>query len=269
MSPRDEPRRESLHRVDLSGPFIEFRNQLEQCTLTAICGRQFVLTARLNQWLRSTCCASNKKQFERLLYADWERRQQRQPEVDVSSLRLERDGLILFSILLDLQITKHLGAFCQRGIVDGKLPMDLQSLKQKLREHGISEFDAVSQKFYEGQWKFFPAIFRLHDSSAFEKRRIVPIILKEFISEKGLTADLLQVEVLADFVEDDLKAKIPQSSYERNDGLGKVSWIGCLGAPSLAVQYGLRVADPLALPFRAQEIQGRLRTALRTRENRI
>ena len=108
-------------------------------------------------------------------------------------------------------------------IGDHKLPVEPAVLIKPLNEAKVPDAEEITKQFCEKQWKYRAAIFRLDADIRHGKHAIIPIIRKKIISVKGGTADLWQIEVLEEFVEEKLQEKVPHSRYEGEDGLGWVS----------------------------------------------
>ena len=206
------------------GPFSyddalnEFREQIRRCTLTAYCGRHFIRTTELKQWLKSDSPNPGKTWLGLLLPTD---PSQLEPLVSEHMLT-SHNALISFSILLNVNYTNHLETFLRAKVVDSKLPIDLSVLRSELKEAQIFDSELVAQSFAKEQWKFCPATFELEGTDNHIQNKILPVTNCESINDKGGTAGLWQIDVPEDFVGESLRAKVPRL---RHEGPGGYDWV--------------------------------------------
>ena len=201
--------------------FQDFHNKLKMCTLEAFCGREFVLMRPLREWFYSQSPVAELIQLDRLLEAAGKLEPVQRPNPTLPSHVIGKRGLILFSILLEIGKIQFLSHFWKKDFINSQLPLEMSKLKVLIKKAGVPDASIMAREFYDKQWKYFPVTLRLHDQKHHEKTRIVPIMNSDPIKEGG-TAELLKVEVLEDFVDDKLKAEVPQSRFFKNDGLGHV-----------------------------------------------
>ena len=192
----------------------KFHEQLQRCTLTAYCGREFILITKLKQWLKCDSPIPGKTWLGLLLPTE-----PTQLEPSVSERMLTHsNALITFCILLNLSRTKYLETFIRVNFVDSKLPIYLSALRSELNDAQIDEAEFLAESFAKEQWKFCPATFELEGTDNYIQNWILPITNYEPINEKGGTADLWQIEVPEDFVGETLRAEVPRSRYKGPDG---------------------------------------------------
>ena len=197
-----------------------FREQLEICTERAICGREFIHTSRLKEWLLSaSSTVPDKTQLELLLPKDPD-----QPEPLLPSHALvDKNALIVFCILLQLDKARCIESFFRASIYDTSLPKDFSSLHESLRaEHDIGDAQSLAKDFTTAQSKFCSPVFDLDGTKNHTPNQILPILHKEKIN-KGGTAQLWLIEVPEEFVGEGLRKEVEYSRIREKDGLGYVS----------------------------------------------
>lgn len=205
----------------------EFHAKVKNLTLTAACGREYVRVTKLQEWLRDRCPSGSNSRMLDLLYAGpWSTNPQ-QLRSPVHHHVLESEGLILLSILIELEQTQYLEQFWQHDICGSKIPASLDDLYKKLESANIPDSKRLADRFYERQWKFCPVVFHYSDVKQYNPRQILPIVRKKLILDnngkgKGGTAELAQIEVLEEFVGKRLREQVPDSCYELDNGLGVV-----------------------------------------------
>ena len=124
-------------------------------------------------------------------------------------------------------------------MVDKKLPIDLDTLKTRLGaseqlkiQAGFSDIaarEALAANFDNRQWRFCPAEFHLGDEKDYYENHIIPILKKAVINQKGGFATVWQIEILEDFVGQNLRKEVSTSKFlPTNDNLGYVSFSSLL-----------------------------------------
>lgn len=196
--------------------------------MQATCGRDYVLVAKLKQWMRSQVVSGDSKtQASCLLKFAY--RHIYGPGLPVS-VNLISDGedscLIIFSILLELNYGRLIDHFLRRGIVDKQLPIDLGRLRAQMRtaDLGLTDTEKLVVDFEANQWRFCAAKFDLDMGRDYVKNMIIPICRKKTINDKGGTAKIWEIEVQEEFVGDTLRNAVLNSGYDdTNDRFGYVS----------------------------------------------
>ena len=222
----------------------EFMSKLAECTINTpeppiACGRSYVRISKLVDWLQSedTVLFRNYKTTRATIllgyaYHNWK------GHLPMSREKLfdgEYRCIIVFSILLKLGWGHLIHLFRNHQLVDSKLPIyDLVHLKQtlvmmkeqsELPDDVPANPDEIAEAFDMAQYRFKPAVFQLEEFPTYNRKWIIPIHTKEKINEKGGTATLWQIEVLAEFVDDKLKDVVESSLYNNEeDTLGPVSY---------------------------------------------
>jgi hypothetical protein len=209
----------------------EFQATLQDCTVPAACGRSYVRTTKLKDWLRGNVKPNSPTtQASRLLAAAYHRR--RHPSLPISSEELssgENCCLLVFSILLELRLGQLVDRFQRQSIVDRRLPIDLRALQTELAAMDLGTMklpnvENLAEKFDNMQWRFCPARFDLRVGWDHPKNKIIPIFKKEKINDKGGTAQLWQVAVQEEFVGDKIRKAVRNSRFhDATNGFGYVS----------------------------------------------
>jgi len=205
-------------------PSAAFRRQLAYCTLSGVCGRDFVRVHKLVTWLKSPSLGDTGQDWVGHLlnaaYRGW-----MQPGLPVTAQRLKSEAdpcLVVFSILLDLDSADWIHQFSEKDICDGRLPIDLYTLRNLVNGmNGSSgQKDALATRFNAKQWSFCAPRLDFEMGKDFTKNTIMPFHQKARLKEGG-TAQLWQVEVLEEFVGTDLREKVATSKFDSaQDDLG-------------------------------------------------
>ena len=204
----------------------DFQKVVKTYTLQAICGRHFIRTEKLKQWMQPKA--------EKLLEAAYHRRSTPAPPIAARYV-----SLIVFAILLEIGHGDLIHIFHRLGMVDKKLPIDLDTLKTRLGGSeqlkiqagfsDISAIEALAASFDNRQWRFCPAEFHLRDEKDYYENQIIPILKKAVINKKGGFATVWQIEILEDFVGQNLRKEVSTSKFcPTNDNLGYVSFSSLL-----------------------------------------
>ena len=204
----------------------DFKAKMQQCTMRAVCGRSYVLSTKLKEWLRSSfhySAAQYITQAARLLRASFPRNETFQPNLSKKICSEDQGALLVFSILLELGRGELIECFHRINIVDRHLPMDLLSLKMKLRDQGLRDSDNIAIMFDELQWRFCAIKFDLEMGQNYLKQQIIPICTKQVINEKGRTAKLWEIHVQEEFVDAELRQVVSSGRFNSDkDNLGYV-----------------------------------------------
>jgi hypothetical protein len=222
----------------------DFRNRLDEYTIHTPkppvgCGRSYVRVSKLTEWLRSEVVLQghHTTQASRLLeyaYHNWHGHGHAQSTNKAKLFNGENRCIIVFCILLKLGWGDLIHLFRSQQKLDKHLPIDLLGLKTTFaqiakrpdlpRPLTKPQADDLAAAFDKEQWQFCPAKFDLDEYPDFHKNRIIPIYRKEKINMKGGTATLWQIEVLEEFVGDNLKEVVKTALYnDDKDPLGPVS----------------------------------------------
>lgn len=212
--------------LDHDAAIRDFKAMLCQCEMRATCGRTYLRTTKLTEWLRGTAGPSSGiTQANRLLAAAY--RDRSQPGLPISAEQLstgEDRCLLVFSILLELQFGQLIDRFQRLDLVDKHLPIDLWSLQAKLQGLDLPQPKSLANDFNDIQWRYCAARFDLGVGREHPKSKIIPICKKEEINEKGGTARLWQVAVQEEFVGPKIRKAVPNSRfYDPKDNFGWVS----------------------------------------------
>ena len=204
----------------------DFRTKLQSFTVQAVCGRSYILTSKLIQWLQSPVYVDKAKTtITNCLLDDAYSGSELGPRVSREDLSgNENRCLLVFAILLELESGHFIHHFRRHWKFDNKLPFDLHALKFTFSSIGVDDADSKAEAFYHTQWKYSVKGFTHGGASIFDKNAVIPIHRKELINKKGGTATLWLIEVLEEFVEERLKEAVKNSLYEPQDNLGPASY---------------------------------------------
>lgn len=201
----------------------EFHQALKDSTLEAFDGRHFVRVSKLKTWLKGSRENAKTTRIQELLreaYAD------RPGFLPVTADKLCRDGLLVFSILLEIKCGHLISDFLTRHFDDHKLPFKLADLRA---DFGIDKapnsdvtFGVEPELFDNVQWKYCAPSFHYEDNHLLSQQYILPFCKRKTINLKGGTAHLWEVEVPAEFVGESLRSQVKDSSYESLGQYGRV-----------------------------------------------
>ncbi|KAL8687353.1 MAG: hypothetical protein Q9224_005177, partial [Gallowayella concinna] len=203
----------------------ELKAKVGACTMTAVCGRSYVLVEELTQWLRSKAHpGKSTTQLGRLVIAAYRDYNGIAPSSTDKLMEQDSYCLVIFSILLLLGRGNLIHVFQKHNILDTHLPIPLQQLQSKFETARISDAKQLAADFDEKQWPFCPAKFDFHYSQEYNEHKILPICKKEKINEKGGTAQLWQIEVKEEFVGHHLKQAVSFSRYNCSPSSTEPDW---------------------------------------------
>lgn len=203
--------------LDHDASLRDFELKLQECTMQAVCGRPYVLVAKLTEWLMAKVgSGSNITQAGRLLLAAYRNRRQPGRPISVEQFSGEDRCLLVFCILLRLGSGELVDTFQRHDIVDRRLPISLLNLRRDLETAGLPNAKQLVTDFDKIQWRFCPVRFDLHLSRRFHRNKIIPICKKEEINSKGGTAGLWQIAVQEEFVVGKLKDAVSSSRFNAN-----------------------------------------------------
>jgi hypothetical protein len=243
---------------------VDFKNMLRRCTLQAVCGRQYVLVEKLTKWLKGKRPGHPTSQAFHLLQAVYRSRNLDSPAPPISIERLchpKTPSLLVFSILLHLDRGALVDCFARQGIIDARLPIDLLYLRKKLEALKSKELPdpvELADKFDRIQWRFYAPKLEFDMDSDYVENAILPINKWRRINDKGGTAEVFQIEVLEEFVGDELKEVVKSSGFNNpSDGLGYVSFREPIKtASSQFICNSMACTDHwLAIPIRPENIR--------------
>ena len=220
------------HRIlDHDASVRDFNAKLQSYTREAVCGRPYVLVAKLTQWLRSKVDSpAGTTQVTRLLFAAY--RESHSPGLPITpetcSVK-DSSCLLVFSILLVIGRGNLIDTFHRHDIVDTHLPIPQYTLRERL--HKVCHVDQLAESFNEVQWRFCPAKFELHVGYTYPIHKIIPICRKCEINDKGRNAKLWQIEIQEEFIGPQLKEAVSNSKYNVGPSLNEPDWVCCIIFP--------------------------------------
>ncbi|MCJ1308075.1 hypothetical protein MMC25_001726 [Agyrium rufum] len=200
-----------LLRLSPDVAFHDFYAKLKECSVKAVCKREYVLVSRLVQWLKSLRPGEQDSQLTYLLRVTYSQRVEPGLLIDAERVcNSNQSAVLVFSILLELGHGNLIDDFQRYSILDRCLPISLWDLRDKLsrfvRTSDVAEDVAV--RFNVSQWRYCPATFDDIMRKVYEKDRIIPICARFQINEKGGTADLWQIVVHEEFVGKELRKRV-------------------------------------------------------------
>jgi hypothetical protein len=216
-----------IKRTTFVQALADFAAKVHELTQSAVDGRKYVLVETLRSWMRHTSPTKLDDKFvtntDLLSHAAYFGKRDFRP---IESSRISDRGndccIIVFSILLDLGLGYLIDSFSRKGIIDRRLPEDLSSLKEKLRD--LEDGVQIAELFNDRQWKFCPATFSQHMENDFFKDVIIPIC-RQSEPNSGGTAKVRQIVVQEQFVGESLRNLLkddPSTSYD-DQNFGPVS----------------------------------------------
>ena len=197
---------------------VAFHLALEESTLEAFDGRHFVLFSRLEKWFNSLEEDEKTTRVEGLLQEAYSKRQFLPLPVE----RVCREGLAIFSILLEIDRPQQVDRYLSQGFVDSKLPITLNDLRDRFGNGGEDKPNSDAERFDKVQWKYCAPKFHFDTSHDFLHHHVLPFCRLKPINYKGATARLSEIEIPAEFIEETLRSKVQESHYESTEGRGKV-----------------------------------------------
>ena len=212
----------------------DFKDKLAECTQTAVCGRPFVLVAKLQDWLRTQAKPSTT-QISRQVSAAYRTRDR--PNLPVSLNVFEPGStscLLIFCILHMIGHGDLIHTFTEEGIVDPQLPLPLDAIENIFVK---SNKKHLAREFIDKQYRFCPRRFRFQYHAAWSNDMVIPICRKTPINEGG-TAHIWQIEVPEEFVEERLRQESSRSRFNAASS----------GAEPDMVSNLCKSAQPLGLP---------------------
>ena len=212
----------TLSDMDEDAILKEFTGKLDEYTRKAVCGRDFILVDRFQDWLRSPV-GGEGTHADRLLRVAYSKRNL--PGVPMTPDKLKPGDdccLLVFCILQKIGRGDLINVFSRKGKVDRLLPIprqDLEAIANDVRDAHLSS------AFFELQHRFRPAKFDLHGSTEWDEDIVVPINRKNRI-KKGGTAILWQIDIPEEFVGQTLR-EVSSGSRFNAGSEENPDWVSC------------------------------------------
>ncbi|KAK7444685.1 hypothetical protein Landi51_08497 [Colletotrichum acutatum] len=197
----------------------EFRVIREDERRLSKCGGEFIIVGNVTRRLEESspsCHSRFKNDLDRLCQLHSLRRNSMQPP----TMRLEdlKGYHCVFYILIDIGAPSQIDLFRENGLSDNKLPIDMTTLKDKIRERHNDDFLG---KFYKAQLAWCPVQFELGMREKYWDR-IMPILEKTEIKPhrdgrgpRKNTASLYSIEVPEEMVGMKLQKKMASARFKR------------------------------------------------------
>lgn len=260
-----------MSHVETAPTTALFCEQLGKDTITPAEGegQPYVRTKDLVRWMTDTT-GTQEPIAKRLLYEAYRDTSDSDFYISYKTICGEthhRDRCIIaFCILLEIGLGYWVHSTQQQDIVDRMLPMQLGQLEEKFRlivqQQGANSTDQVdkqasdyARRFDAAQWKYFPVLFTLNMDKNFPEKRVFPICRKSEVGQGG-QARVFQILVQADYIDSDLKARLPKDEHTRfkDDEFGE------------CFQLALKTFESASLSYWANEKQAF--TALQQQRNK-
>ncbi|KAK1528151.1 hypothetical protein CPAR01_12709 [Colletotrichum paranaense] len=199
--------------------FEEFRVIREDERRLSKCGGEFIIVGNVTRRLEESspsCHSRFKNDLDRLCQLHSLRRNSMQPP----TMRLEdlKGYHCVFYILIDIGAPSQIDLFRENGLSDNKLPIDMTTLKDKIRERHNDDFLG---KFYKAQLAWCPVQFELGMREKYWDR-IMRILEKTEIKPhrdgrgpRKNTASLYSIEVPEEMVGMKLQKKMASAKFKR------------------------------------------------------
>lgn len=231
----------------------EFRQFVQVCEVKGLCGRQFIRTKRLREWMEPRMKDLLSEAYKRR--APWD-----QPDID-QIWNSMNEAWLIFAILLEVEIDRGdlIDLFLQNDLVN--LPLRQDELRSRLAEDAAKPYsigkhiDSIVEHIDRRQYAFCPVRFDLRHNKRYLEPYILPIHSKKEISRKGGTAKIWEVEILEEFIGSSLQRVLERARFASDaNPSGPVS-------PLLVLSY-FNTSSELLLRYQ-QPFQG-YRLALKT-----
>lgn len=210
-----------LPAFSLEGGILESFNShmREQWTGKAVGGRKYVRTRRMINWMRTSESKQATVNGGLLLEAVYEAARKPSSELflPIEWKQISNDNcIIMFGLLTVLGYGHLIDEFARHGIQDYLRKAGFIIEKHMLNCHFQSP-DSLRDfmiAFERRRWEFSPVEFGLGmDIVLDDKRCVLPFCHKQRINHKGATAELFEVAVEKDFVQESLRVAIQGSRY--------------------------------------------------------
>lgn len=186
----------------------DLQRKLEDLSVRACCGRYYVQTAKLVNWLRETPSDASRSRLEQLLLATMSDRDRFLLSTEQVSKGTER-CVVVFCILVELNEGHLLLDLIKHELFDANLPFDLAKLQSRLR--GVNS--ELAHNFNLRQWKYCPFRFELDIQRSLTHECILPICVKQRLSEEGGIAHIYKVMVQEEFVHKSIRKALPRARH--------------------------------------------------------
>jgi hypothetical protein len=179
-------------------------------TRTAACGNKYKDTVKILEWMNTKEAGNKASNADLLLKEVFDYSTRGIPPRTISHSEL------VFSALVEINRGDLVKVF-QEPINDATLwqaDYHYSNLRDGLKRVGIKDFDSVIKQFDAVRWSYCPPTFRLGIHKHFNGGRwILPFCRRKEITEKGGTAQLWQVAIQQEHIEEDLRNAIERSKY--------------------------------------------------------
>ncbi|OAG42928.1 hypothetical protein AYO21_02879 [Fonsecaea monophora] len=195
----------------------EFQANLRACwKQETFCGRYYIKTSQLQEWMASVGEGQKATNLKRLLTEVW--RSRHDATFPPTAEKVSR-AVIVFSVLLDIGYGHLVDLFCRAEITDARLSAEhnYKHLKRHLGNANVPEPDAVVDAFEERRWFFCPVLLKRHMQGDFGRGCVFPYYKRQPVNGKGGTAEVFQVLVPAECIAEDLKQFLRASMVEYKD----------------------------------------------------
>lgn len=184
----------------------EFLEKLEELTLTAVCGRRFILINSLIKWFRE-----HPDKVTNLANKAYANTPYLCLPIQPKSILHSDCLLLVFSLLLELGYGKLIHSFKRR--IDGGesfSSIDNKRANEILADTVLAATDRerLATQFERQKWRYRPALLEYDHQRDWDHEVILPLLTRESINTKGGTASLWFIDVPVEFVNDMLGAVV-------------------------------------------------------------
>ncbi|RWA06079.1 hypothetical protein EKO27_g9026 [Xylaria grammica] len=190
----------------------------DQWTGEAVDGRKYVRTRGMVDWMRKS---QPNSAANGALLLDYVYEAAPTPSHEFYPVEWEQisndNCIVMFGLLTVLGYGHLVDVFRRHDIRDSYLSNTGHIIKVRMLE-GHFKSDESSQEFMSifehRRWEFSPVEFYLCMDTDLDTRRVLPFCRKQRINHKGATAELYEVAVEEDFVQESLRVATQGSKYD-------------------------------------------------------
>ncbi|OAP62701.1 hypothetical protein AYL99_01928 [Fonsecaea erecta] len=202
----------------------EFRTNLDGCwKQNTYCGRHYIKTNEVLRWMTSVKAEHKATNLNRLHDEVWRSRPNSTFKPSAENFSSGVDcAIIVFSVLLAIDYGHLLDLFVEANITDASVhtasaEYHYKILKQYLERAEVPNADTVVESFKERKWSFCPVVLKRRMHGDFPRRCVFPYYKRQPVNGKGGTAEVFQVLVPAECIEQDLREFLQGSRIEYQD----------------------------------------------------
>ncbi|KXH27073.1 hypothetical protein CSAL01_09084 [Colletotrichum salicis] len=207
------------YSAEFNTAFNEFKAIRAEESRVSKCGGEFIIVENVTRRLENrsqTCHRRFKNDLDRLCQTHWLRHNSMQPPT--MQLEALKGYRCIFYILIEIGAPSKIDVFRENGLSDNKLPIDMATLKTKIRAR---DFETYFDIFFKAQLAWCPVQFELGMREKYFDR-IMPVLEKTEIKPhrdgrgpRKNTASLYSIEVPEEMVGPTLQRKMASARFKR------------------------------------------------------